>query len=144
MVFEYFSYGVAVAVAALLCRGLRAAVLQRENASMRAYVLRGSFRSRLFACLSVQAFSIFYAGVHAKVSPYYLFPLARMANPILTSPVLNPCKLVNYTYMAEHCERSARLEGSEFICDDGGWFAYPSAFEACYAARLQNGYQANG
>ena len=95
MVFEYFSYGVAVAVAALLCRGLRAAVLQRENASMRAYVLRGSFRSRLFACLCVQAFSIFYAGVHAKVSPYYLFPLARMANPILTSPVLNPCKLVH-------------------------------------------------
>ena len=49
------AYAAGVAIAALLCRGLRTAVLQRKNASMRAYVLRGSFHSRLFACLCVQA-----------------------------------------------------------------------------------------
>lgn len=155
LVGEYLGYCVGIAIVAKLCVGLRVAVLQREmggsnsESSMRAYLLRGSLKVRIFACLGVQLFCVFYTGMHAKVSPYYLYPLARMSNPVLTSPVLNPCILTNTTYMQTYCERSPRLEGAEFSCNlDGGWPThqptYPSAYDACIAARLQNGYQSNG
>jgi hypothetical protein len=151
LVGEYLAYCFGIAIVARLCVGLRVAVLQRETggsnseSSMRAYLLRGSLKSRIVACLAVQLFCVFYTGMHAKVSPYYVYPLARMANPVLTSPVLNPCILTNTTYMQTYCERSPRLEGAEFSCNlDGGWYTYPSAYDACIAARLQNGYQSNG
>ena len=142
---EYLAYAVILGIGARLFVGLRVALLQRETDQMRAYLLRGSLKVRIFACLSVQLFCVFYTGMHAKVSPYYLYPLARMPNPVLTSALLNPCILTNTTYMQTYCERSPRLEGAEFSCTlGGGWYAYPSAYDACLAARLQNGYQANG
>ena len=126
---EYLGYCVVIGIVAKLCVGLRVAVLQRETggsnseSSMRHYLLRGSFKVRIMACLAVQLFCVFYTGMHAKVSPYYVYPLARMANPVLTSPVLNPCKLTNTTYMQTYCERSAHIEGAEFSCElDGGWY----------------------
>ena len=151
LVGEYLAYCFGIAIVARLCVGLRVAVLQREaggsnsESSMRAYLLRGSLKVRIFACLAVQLFCVFYTGMHAKVSPYYVYPLATMSNPVLTSPVLNPCILTNTTYVQTYCERSPRLEGAEFSCNtDGGWYTYPSAYDACIAARLQNGYQSNG
>ena len=126
---EYLGYCVVIGIVAKLCVGLRVAVLQRETggsnseSSMRGYLLRGSFKVRIIACLAVQLFCVFYTGMHAKVSPYYVYPLSRMANPVLTSPVLNPCKLTNTTYMQTYCERSPRIEGAEFSCElDGGWY----------------------
>ena len=127
---EYLGYCVVIGIGAKLCVGLRVAVLQRETggsnaeSSMRHYLLRGSFKVRIMACLAVQLFCVFYTGMHAKISPYYVYPLARMANPVLTSPVLNPCKLTNTTYMQIYCERSAHIEGAEFSCElDGGWYS---------------------
>ena len=126
---EYLAYCVGIGIVAKLCVGLRVAVLQRETggsnaeSSMRHYLLRGSFKVRIMACLAVQLFCVFYTGMHAKISPYYVYPLARMANPVLSSPVLNPCKLTNTTYMQIYCERSAHIEGAEFSCElDGGWY----------------------
>jgi len=127
---EYLGYCVVIGIVAKLCVGLRVAVLQRETggsnaeSSMRHYLLRGSFKVRIMACLAVQLFCVFYTGMHAKISPYYVYPLARMANPVLTSPVLNPCKLTNTSYMQTYCARSPRIEGAEFSCElDGGWYS---------------------
>ena len=127
---EYLGYCVVIGIVAKLCVGLRVAVLQRETggsnaeSSMRHYLLRGSFKVRIMACLAVQLFCVFYTGMHAKISPYYVYPLARMANPVLSSPVLNPCKLTNTSYMQTYCERSPRIEGAEFSCElDGGWYS---------------------
>ncbi len=127
---EYLGYCVVIGIVAKLCVGLRVAVLQRETggsnaeSSMRHYLLRGSFKVRIMACLAVQLFCVFYTGMHAKISPYYVYPLARMVNPVLSSPVLNPCKLTNTTYMQTYCERSPRIEGADFSCElDGGWYS---------------------
>ena len=127
---EYLAYCVGIGIVARLCVGLRVAMLERETggsnpvSSMRHYLLRGSFKVRIMACLAVQLFCVFYTGMHAKISPYYVYPLARMANPVLSSPVLNPCKLTNTTYMQTYCERSPRIEGAEFSCElDGGWYS---------------------
>ena len=126
---EYLAYCVGIGIVAKLCVGLRVAVLQRETggsnaeSSMRHYLLRGSFKVRIMACLAVQLCCVCYTVIHAKTSPYYVYPLARMANPVLSSPVLNPCKLTNTTYMQTYCERSAHIEGAEFSCElDGGWY----------------------
>ena len=127
---EYLAYCVGIVIVARSCVGLRMAVLQRETggsnaeSSMRHYLLRGSFKVRIMACLAVQLCCVCYTVIHAKTSPYYVYPLARMANPVLSSPVLNPCKLTNTTYMQTYCERSPRIEGAEFSCElDGGWYS---------------------
>ena len=60
LVAEYLGYCVVIGIAAKLSVGLRVAVLQRETggsnveSSMRHYLLRGSFKVRIMACLAVQ------------------------------------------------------------------------------------------
>ena len=84
---DYSAYCVGIGIVAKLCVGLRVAVLQRETggsnaeSSMRHYLLRGSFKVRIMACLAVQLFCVFYTGMHAKISPYYVYPCLLYTSP---------------------------------------------------------------
>ena len=94
---------------------------------LRAYV--GALRLRASRVLAVHGLLFGTIAVYAQTSPTFTTAMTTIA-------LANPCEAsANATYLATYCVRSPRNYGVDYLCSDGGFDAYSSAYDACLAAR---------
>ena len=121
----------AVPVAFFAIRVMRVQLVAQQAGGgiggLRGYV--GAMRLRAARVLAVHGVLLGTIAVYAQTSPTFTTAMTTIA-------VANPCEAsANATYVATYCVRSPRNYGVEYLCSDGGFDAYSSAYDACLAAR---------
>ena len=89
-------------------------------------------RLRAARVLAVHGVLLGTIAVYAQTSPTFTTAMTTIA-------VANPCEAsANATYVATYCVRSPRNYGVEYLCSDGGFDAYSSAYDACLAVSCRH------